>query len=101
MENTAFNENMQTGFLAYQLVDSKWRYSEFVTPEGHPEVRSMITFKGNGYGWIYADSMAGNCKRFHVCATLADAEKYCRMQNVCIQGKKEDERLIYGRNSRW
>jgi len=97
-----FTEDMKTGFLAYTRGGGdKWRYSEFETNPNDPTQRYMKTFKGNGYGYIYADAMAHKQSFFKVFDTLDKAKQYSELQNKVHRGKKEDDRLIYGKNNRW
>jgi hypothetical protein len=97
IRGNGFSQNMSTGFMAYQIGgEGKWRYSEFVTPAAHPNMREMITFKGNGYGYFYADAMEEKTRSYRVFDTLEEAKEYVRIQTICAAGRLEDKRLIHG-----
>lgn len=86
--------DMVAGFMAYQIMgEGEWRHSAFETNKLDQNQISMISFKGNGYGYLYKDGIA-NRKHYVVLDSLEKAKMVADIHNKCMDGQKEDRRYI-------
>lgn len=96
LQGKDYKKEMKKGFIAYQIGgEGRWRYSEFETIDTYDGLKvSMLTFKGNGYGHFYADSVEAKTRFYRVFDTLEQAERFATGMNNVRRGQAEDRRLI-------